>query len=195
MATVYEEATITTPNNQHQEVAIHPLPSLKDLNPSLHDHHHFQLGGHSKAMPLLLSFLTERGETYTKSMSSPVSAFDTCSRLSAYCVWYYFNPPGVSNCRKTSSRLFKTTAYPTTKRWRSATKSFLSRLRWHCHFMQKLEDDPLIEFRALHSMYRPFDTNDYNQVFFERWTQGRTGFPLIDACMRAFTKPDGLILE
>ena len=177
---------LPSPNNQYQEVAIHSLPSLKALNPSLHDHHHFQQGGHSKAMPLLLSFLKERGETYTRSMSSPVSAFDTCSRLSAHIAFGTISIRQVYQiAEKHRADYLKQPLTPTTKRWRSATKSFLSRLRWHCHFMQKLEDDPLIEFRALHSMYRPFDTNDYNKVFFERWTQGRTGFPLIDACMRA----------
>ena len=32
------------------------------------------------------------------------------------------------------------------RRWSDSLRSFQSRLRWHCHFMQKLEDEPRIEF-------------------------------------------------
>jgi glycosyltransferase A (GT-A) superfamily protein (DUF2064 family) len=33
-------------------------------------------------------------------------------------------------------------------RQQQALAAFFSRLRWHCHFMQKLEDEPAIEHRA-----------------------------------------------
>ncbi|AJI60001.1 FAD binding domain of DNA photolyase family protein [Francisella tularensis subsp. holarctica LVS] len=64
-------------------------------------------------------------------------------------------------------------------------RSFLSRLRWHCHFMQKLEDQPSIEYENLHSAYDQLRTELLNQQCFEAWKTGNTGYPMIDACMRA----------
>ena len=46
-----------------------------------------QSGGSSAAMNLLESFLSERGETYRTSMSSPLSAEIACSRLSPHISW------------------------------------------------------------------------------------------------------------
>ena len=45
-------------------------------------------------------------------------------------------------------------------RWMASLKSFGGRLRWHCHFMQKLEDEPRLEREDLHPAYRglrPFE--------------------------------------
>ena len=60
-----------------------------------------------------------------------------------------------------------------------------SRLHWHCHFMQKLEDEPAIEF---HNMLRAADglrENDSSADRLTAWQAGRTGYPLVDACMRS----------
>jgi deoxyribodipyrimidine photo-lyase len=60
-----------------------------------------------------------------------------------------------------------------------------SRLHWHCHFMQKLEDEPAIEF---HNMLRAADGLREAEVCPERlaaWQAGRTGHPLVDACLRS----------
>ncbi|MAJ82020.1 MAG: deoxyribodipyrimidine photolyase, partial [Legionellales bacterium] len=43
-----------------------------------------QHGGRSKAIELMESFLKVRGKNYTKEMSSPVTAFESCSRLSPH---------------------------------------------------------------------------------------------------------------
>ena len=64
-----------------------------------------------------------------------------------------------------------------------ALRGFASRLRWHCHFMQKLEDEPEIEWRNMARSVdglRPGDGVHESAVDCE----GRTGFPMVDACMR-----------
>ena len=43
---------------------------------------------------------------------------------------------------------------PVDRRWLGSLSSFGARLRWHCHFMQKLEDEPRIEFE---NFSRAFD--------------------------------------
>ena len=63
-------------------------------------------------------------------------------------------------------------------------KSFLKRLHWHCHFIQKLEDDPTIEFKNMHSLYDGLREEEFNEKFFV-WKNGITGFPFLDACMRS----------
>lgn len=66
-----------------------------------------------------------------------------------------------------------------------ARTGFLSRLRWHCHFIQKLESEPAIEFHAMHPGYQGFRDQSFDHHCWLSWCEGNTGYPLIDACMRA----------
>ena len=72
-----------------------------------------------------------------------------------------------------------------------ALRGFGGRLRWHCHFMQKLEDEPAIEHRNVVRVFdglRPGDgvpMNEADHARFEAWCAGATGFPMVDACMRS----------
>ncbi len=61
--------------------------------------------------------------------------------------------------------------------------AFRSRLHWHCHFIQRLETEPRMEFHALNRAYEFVDYENDTQLL-EAWQQGKTGFPLVDACMR-----------
>ena len=70
-------------------------------------------------------------------------------------------------------------------RWSGSLASFSSRLAWHCHFMQKLEDEPQLEFQNISRVYDGLRENDFHQERFELWKIGRTGYPMVDACMRA----------
>ena len=71
------------------------------------------------------------------------------------------------------------------KTWINSIRSFLKRLHWHCHFIQKLEDDPTIEFKNMHSLYDGLREEKFNDKFFFSWKNGITGFPFLDACMRS----------
>ena len=59
-------------------------PSAETLG--LSDDHctHRQHGGRDHGLKLLHTFLFERGEHYTKAMSSPLDGWDACSRLSPH---------------------------------------------------------------------------------------------------------------
>ncbi|TVR99162.1 MAG: deoxyribodipyrimidine photolyase, partial [Wenzhouxiangellaceae bacterium] len=61
---------------------------------------------------------------------------------------------------------------------------FDQRLHWHCHFIQKLEQRPDIEFRNVHRGFDGMREGDFNAELFGAWSKGRTGYPLVDACMR-----------
>ena len=70
--------------------------------------------------------------------------------------------------------------------------AFKSRLAWHCHFIQKLYDEPEIEFKNLNSAFDGLREDDFNPYYYEAWKNGNTGYPFIDACMR-YLKVNGWI--
>ncbi len=140
-----------------------------------------QTGGRRAAVEDLGSFLKTRGDTYRKAMSSPVTAYEACSRMSAHLSL------GAISMRETyqaGARALKAKRRDGETRYAQSIDSFISRLHWHCHFMQKFEDDPEIERRDLHPAYRGVRP-DPDPKTVARWIDGRTGFPFVDACMRA----------
>lgn len=65
-----------------------------------------------------------------------------------------------------------------------AMRSFLSRCHWHCHFMQKLEDEPAIEFHPFHPALETLRPQIPDIQRLEAWQNGHTGYPFVDACIR-----------
>jgi deoxyribodipyrimidine photo-lyase len=51
--------------------------------------------------------------------------------------------------------------------------------------MQKLEDEPDIEFHNFARVCDGLRENDFNPDYFAAWCDGRTGYPMVDACMRS----------
>ena len=73
---------------------------------------------------------------------------------------------------------------------RRGCRAVMSRLAWRCHFMQKLEDQPDIEWAAMHPLYETVrdDTDEdasRKAAYLAAWKAGQTGYPMIDACMRS----------
>lgn len=144
-----------------------------------------QRGGRKMASQLVRQFFTQHLAAYRYSMSSPLSAEDHCSRLSPYIAY------GVLSIREIMHKVWKTRselqALPEPARPAGALaglKSFESRLHWHCHFIQKLESEPEIELQNVHRGFDGLREPHFNTEHFERWCQGETGYPLVDACMK-----------
>jgi deoxyribodipyrimidine photo-lyase len=147
-------------------------------------------GGRSLALMELNTFLNDRGRTYRFDMSSPVTAPESCSRISAQLAWGTLS---IRECvHAVATRRTQLQMLPADQRpdgFLPSLKSFESRLHWHCHFIQKLESEPAIELRNVN---RGFD-NLRNEgeltaeegLRLQAWCEGRTGFPFIDACMRS----------
>ena len=146
-------------------------------------------GGEQAAKSQLQKFLNETGQTYSKDISSPLSASRSCSRLSSYLS--YGNLSLRYLVKKTQERQVYLRKVKTRDGWLGSLSAFSSRLRWHCHFIQKLEMQPSLENT---NMVRAFDSirTDTNKDFLLRWQMGETGNPMIDACMR-FLKKNGWI--
>ena len=161
------------------------LPSPNALGLPASENQHFQKGGRHEALKLLHSFLLKRGEGYTKEMSSPLSAFDSCSRLSTHIAFGTMSIREVFQACEERHQEVKLMPRGTKGGWSSALRSFSGRLRWHCHFIQKLEDQPQIEFQNMHPAYNGLREKEFNESYFNAWQTGRTGYPMVDACMRA----------
>ncbi len=158
-----------------------------------------QPGGERPALETLESFLAGRGASYRTAMSSPVEGWDACSRLSPYLA--YGNVSLKRVLRETARhhgriqelhRRGRLDAGDPARdpRWPASLASFEKRLRWHCHFIQKLESEPAIEFENMSRAYDGMRTEDPDawtareRAHFAAFAAGRTGFPMVDACMR-----------
>ena len=145
-----------------------------------------QAGGRKNAIELLDTFLNDRSENYQREMSSPITGEVSCSRLSPHIT--FGNISITEIFKKTNDKLKSELSYTKKK----SLIAFKSRLAWHCHFIQKLYDEPEIEFRNMNSAYNGIRENDFNEKFYLAWKNGNTGFPFVDACMR-YLKKNGWI--
>jgi deoxyribodipyrimidine photo-lyase len=143
-----------------------------------------QRGGMRAASATLDSFLSERGVNYRKEMSSPVTAWTSCSRLSPHLAWGTISMKDAfqrTRDRQNALRADK----GRDSRWLQSLSSFQGRLRWHCHFIQKLEDEPELEFQNMCRIYDGMREDSFRKSHFDAWCAGQTGYPMVDACMRA----------
>jgi deoxyribodipyrimidine photo-lyase len=161
------------------------LPTSTDLKLATDPCPQRQRGGRAKAMQLLDSFFAGRGNRYTFEMSSPLTADTACSRLSPYLA------VGNVSVREIMKRAFAERAVVAAlpPHGRSielrSIDSLISRLHWHCHFIQKLESEPAIEWRSMHPvMEAARHMTAVDDPWLLAFAEGRTGFPFVDACMR-----------
>lgn len=169
----------------HGEIVDVPLAKLHSVNeveiPSnrcpenwQHEHPLFQAGGERRGLKTLETFLHIRGLEYHRHISKPQLSREHCSRLSPYLAY------GNLSLRLVYQQVGR---QPTGPHW----QAFISRLHWHCHFMQKFESEHQMEERTLNRGYQdfPFAIDEITHPYFQHWRDGTTGFPLIDASMRA----------
>jgi deoxyribodipyrimidine photo-lyase len=144
-----------------------------------------QAGGRKAGLEMLDSFLMGRGRNYRREMSSPVSGATGCSRLSPHLAWGTLSMREIAQVTWTRMRELKDDCEPGAKSLRASLVSFSGRLHWHCHFMQKLESEPMLEFRELHPALRWLRPETADPVLLAAWANGETGYPFLDACMRS----------
>ncbi len=156
------------------------IPEASHLNLSAEQPISSQSATRSAAMDTLNSFLNSRGKNYTFEMSSPITAESSCSRISPYLAFGQISVREVYQITDKRMRALR----GVDSKYSKCLKSFSSRLRWHCHFMQKLEDQPNIEINTLHSSFENLRPSFGDQKLLNAWENGTTGYPMIDACMR-----------
>lgn len=134
----------------------------------------FQQGGTNKAYQYLVSFFKGRYKNYSFHISKPELARKGCSRLSPYLAW------GNLSIRQVWQYAMQQRA---TSDGKKQIDAFTSRLQWQVHFVQKFEMEDIMEFESINKGYRKLKkqiSEDYKAA----WKEGRTGYPLVDACMR-----------
>lgn len=134
----------------------------------------FQVGGSTLAHSELEYFALEKIENYWGNISYPEKSRYHCSRLSPYLTY------GNLSIRQIYQRMNKDRVAIKNKR---SLNQYLARLKWHCHFIQKLEMSPELEFQNLNPAFNSIRFKSDKELI-KRWREGQTGYPLIDAAMR-----------
>ena len=166
------------------------LPTLRSLGVAVPSQT-LPAAGEAAAWDALHSFLAGRGRDYRRALSSPLTAEFGCSRLSAHLAFGSISLRSVHQATEAAIASLAARAQSGDRGLAYALRGFAGRLRWHCHFMQKLEDEPAIEWRNFARVYdglRPgdgtaYDADDHAKL--TAWCAGRTGYPMVDACMRS----------
>ena len=172
------------------DLAVEPLPTRAGLGLAPHGKT-LQAAGEAAARQTLHTFLQDRGGDYRRALSSPLSAEEGCSRLSPHLAFGTLSMRMVHQATEQRIAAAARSGDAAGRAFAHALRGFAGRLRWHCHFMQKLEDEPAIEFRNFARSadgLRPGDGVAMSAQDEERlaaWYEGRTGFPMVDACMRS----------
>ncbi len=135
----------------------------------------FQPGGEQAAWTYLLSFLKHRHRGYAAHISKPEASRRSCSRLSPYLAW------GNLSVRQVYQQLQERLRVGDAHEF--SLRNFQSRLLWHCHFIQKFEQETELQIRNQHPLYDRLRTQ-WNEDHYQAWETGQTGFPLIDASIR-----------
>jgi deoxyribodipyrimidine photo-lyase len=152
------------------------IPTARSLNLSPDACPHRQSGGRAQGLATLASFLDRRAGPYRTAMSSPVTAERACSRLSVALA------TGALSVREVVQKTAERQAEKPAAGFGPSLRSFQSRLAWRDHFIQKLEDQPSIERRALHAATEGLRPRDPDATRLAAWTAGETGLPFVDAC-------------
>ena len=133
-----------------------------------------QDGGEKNALMLLRKIINNNAYGYSANISKPENSRTHCSRLSPYLTW---------GCISIRMVIQQVTLALSKTDYKRDLANFKSRLHWHCHFIQKLESEPEMEFFNQNSAYNKI-RNELNEAYLEKWKTGFTGVPLVDAAMR-----------
>jgi deoxyribodipyrimidine photo-lyase len=168
------------------DIVSEPLPVPEAINLPPDGCEAPQPGTRAEALRMLDSFFAGRGAHYRRAMSTPLGGENACSRLSVSL------STGALSLREALNRCYgerkRLAVQPPIHRAipLTAIDSLVARLHWHCHFIQKLESEPALEWRAQHALHeaRRVHTRGDDPML-EAWATGQTGLPFVDACMRS----------
>lgn len=134
----------------------------------------FQPAGEDNAIRYLESFIHERGANYSRHISKPEESRRSCTRLSPYISWGNIS---IKQVYQALNEAAKTSLH------KQAIKNAITRLKWHCHFIQKFEVDCSYEYKCINNGFELLE-HPVNEQYIEAWKTGTTGYPLVDACMQ-----------
>ncbi len=166
-------------NNSYTRSNLTPLNHSLTLEPRLKKTlalypKEFQQPGEENAWKYLISFCHERGKNYQTYISKPMESRKSCGRISPYLAWGNL----------TIKQAFQfVSSHSNFKKHRRSFSGLLTRLKWHCHFIQKFEVECDYETKCVNPGYELLIYSN-NEKRISAWKDGKTGIPLVDACMR-----------
>ena len=87
---------------------------------------------------MLASFLAHRGARYHKEISSPLTAVESCSRLSIHLANGSLSLREVAQAAFQRRHDIRLLSHEERGDWGGSLKAFVGRLHWHCHFIRNL---------------------------------------------------------
>jgi deoxyribodipyrimidine photo-lyase len=141
-------------------------------------------GGETQASTTLKSFLSTRFHGYHWKISHPwLTQEGSTSHLSPHLTFGTISVRQVYQQTKTRAAELADNA-----KAQFSLKAFRDRLRWHDSFTQRLYNHPELvhtnRYPEFNEYYSPAELDAEKQELFAAWTEGQTGFPLVDASMR-----------
>jgi deoxyribodipyrimidine photo-lyase len=167
----YPAPASLAPNPLASEVTVGKVEEQYDLSPRKRS---VPPGGTSAGRERLGEFV-DRIRAYPRNVASPTAAERNCSRLSPYLKF------GALSIREVYQRV--QTAPESRGR-----EMYTSRLYWNRHYRQKLADWPGWTERSVNPVFRGLHRGEHDPELLAAWKEGRTGFPLVDAAMRALVE-------
>ena len=162
-------------SNRENIVFLNDYPIMDDLMNRLKEYpKQFQPPGEDAAWQYLGSFINDRGKNYNKYISKPSESRLSCGRISPYLSW------GNISIKQAYQFVYN---HSINSAYKYSFKSFLTRLKWHCHFIQKFEVECSYETACVNYGYELLE-HPKNEGFIDAWETGNTGYPLVDACMK-----------
>jgi len=158
------------------DTTIEEIEARYDIDSAKHD---VPRGGHQPARRRLNWFTRAKViDQYPGGISSPAEAEQRTSRLSPYLRF------GVLSVRQVYQAGVERAGAE------RARDLFESRLFWNRHFRQKLADNPRLTEEAVNPVLQGLFASDDERdpYLIEAWKEGRTGFPMVDASMRALVE-------
>jgi len=158
-------------NPLDSEVTIDDIEAHYDTSPAKTN---VPEGGRAPALRRLDQFADDL-PAYPGNVAPPAAAESGCSRLSAYLKF------GCLSVREVYQRIQSAPAC-------RGCEMYESRLFWNRHYKQKLADWAGWTDRTVNPVFRGYNRSNHDPELLAAWKEGRTGFPLVDAAMRALAE-------
>jgi len=176
----FESEKYSRPENI-QENSLKGNTSIKEIREKYSiepEKEEFGKGGSFEAEKRLEEFI-ERIDNYSGCISSPSRAESSTSHLSPYIRYGCVSP------RQVYQKVKEKTDSRNNER---SVEMFKDRIFWQQHFNQKIEDNPELFEEAINPVYKDLNKDNLDEEKVEAWKNGKTGFPLVDASMRALVE-------
>jgi deoxyribodipyrimidine photo-lyase len=138
----------------------------------------FQKGGTEEGLQYLNAFFESKKNSDPANIFVPHNSNYTGGRISPYLAWGNLSTREVWNVAK------KVLAKSNHS---EAIESFMKRLKWQAHFIQKFEMEERIQYKSINAAFEHIDKPTFENLQ-NAWKIGKTGVPLVDAAMRCLVK-------